>query len=135
MLGLSHDQNVIAMAWERVEQKTRLPDQMSDFFDRIGPMPVHYGCRRAYHRFYMRGKAILRRKESYLGVYTVDASRQGLCFMSPVQLLPKERCRIRLPKTKEFQIEIIRCRRIDEACYECGSIFVIGSPTPPDETI
>ena len=74
-----------------------------------------------------RGKGILQRNDSYLGVYTADASRQGICFLSPVQLLPKERCRIRLPKTKEFQIEIVRCRRVDEACFECGAMFVLGT--------
>ena len=130
MLDLSHDQSLIALAWEKVEQKPRLPEQLSDFFDRMGPMPVHPGSRRAYQRFYIRGKAILRRKDTYLGVYTADASRQGLRFMSPVQLLPKERCRIRLPNTKEFQIEIVRCRRVDEACYECGAMFVLSMPTP-----
>ena len=75
-------------------------------------MPARPGCRRAYHRFYLRGRAILQRDETYLGVYTADASRQGICFLSPVQLLPKERCRIRLPNTKDFQIEVVRCRRI-----------------------
>jgi hypothetical protein len=134
MLDLSHDQSLMALAWEKVETKTRLPEQMKDFFDQVGPMPAHPGCRRAYHRFYVRGKAILRRKETYLGVYTADASRQGLRFMSPVQLLPKERCRIRLPNTKEFQIEIVRCRRVDEGCYECGAMFVLAmqTPTPPN---
>jgi hypothetical protein len=53
--------------------------------------------------------------------------------MSPVQLLPKERCRIRLPNTKEFQIEIVRCRRVDEGCYECGAMFVLGIPTPKQQ--
>ena len=127
MLDLSNDQSVMKLAWEKVELKTRLPDEMKDFFDQHGAVPARPGCRRAYHRFFLRGKGILQRKDSYLGVITADASRQGLRFMSPVQLLPKERCRIRLPKTKEFQIEIVRCRRVSEACYECGAIFVLGT--------
>jgi hypothetical protein len=110
-----------------VEQKPRLPDEMSGFFDQHGTLQARPGCRRAYLRFYLRSKAILQRDENYLGVYTVDASRQGLCFLSPVQLLPKERCRIRLPKTKDFQIEIVRCRRIADSCYECGAMFVLGT--------
>jgi hypothetical protein len=126
MLGLSDEQNVIAIAWDKVEQKTRLPGELRDFFDRAGAMPAQHGCRRAYQRFYIRGKAILRYKESHLGVYTVDASRQGLCFLSPVQIFPKERCRIQLPKTKEFQIQVVRCHRIDDGCYECGAMFVMG---------
>jgi len=130
MLDISHDQNVISIAWDKVEQKTRLPEEMKDFFEHFGPMPPRPGCRRAYHRFYLRGKAILRRQDVYLAVFTADASRQGLRFLSPIQLMPKERCRIRLPNTKEFQIEIVRCRRMSESCYECGAMFVLGTMPP-----
>lgn len=127
MLDLSDDQSLIELAWEKVEQKPRLPDEMKDFFDQHGAMRARPGCRRAYQRFFLRGKAILQRQDAYLGVYTADASRQGLRFLSPIQLLPKERCRIRMPRTKEFQIEIVRCRRIADCCYECGAMFVLGT--------
>jgi len=132
MLGLSDEQSVIALAWDKVEQKTRLPQELIDFFDRAGPMPPQHSCRRAYQRFYIRGKAIVRHNGANLGVYTVDASRQGLCFLSPVQIFPQERCRIRLPKTKEFQIQVVRCRRVDEECFECGAMFVLGAPVQPE---
>jgi hypothetical protein len=127
MLDLGDDQGLMALAWEKVELKPNLPDEMADFFDQHGTVTARPGCRRAYLRFYLRSKAILQRQQSYLGVYTADASRQGVCFLSPVQLLPKERCRIRLPKTKDFQIEIVRCRRLGDACYECGAMFVLGN--------
>jgi len=127
MLDISNDQGVIQVDWESLELKARLPDEMKDFFDQHGAVPTQPGCRRAYHRFFLRGKGILQRQDGYLGVITADASRQGLRFMSPVQLLPKERCRIRLPRTKEFQIEIVRCRRVAELCYECGAMFVLGT--------
>jgi hypothetical protein len=132
MLDNSDDQGVMQIAWETVELKVRLPDDMKDFFDQHGAVPTQPGCRRAYHRFFLRGKGILQRNDTYLGVVTADASRQGMRFLSPVQLLPKERCRIRLPKTKEFQIEIVRCRRLGEDCYECGAMFVLGTlPSKP----
>ena len=127
MLDISDDQSLMQLAWEKVELKPSLPEEMKDFFDQHGSMRARPGCRRAYHRFYLRGQAILQRQETYLGVYTADASRQGLRFLSPVQLLPKERCRIRLPKTKEFQIEIVRCCRVADGCYECGAMFVLGT--------
>lgn len=130
MLDLGDDQNLMQFAWDKIEQKTCLPDELKDFFDQHGAMLARPGCRRAYHRFYLRGQAILQRQETLLGVYTSDASRQGLCFLSPVQLLPKERCRIRLPSTKVFQIEIVRCRRIADRCYECGATFVLGVINP-----
>jgi len=127
MLDISNDEDLMQIAWDKVEVKASLPDGMKDFYDQHGSVPTRPGCRRAYLRFFLRGKGILQRKETYLGVLTADASRQGLRFLSPVQLLPKERCRIRLPKTKEFQIEIVRCHRIEEGCYECGAMFVLGT--------
>jgi PilZ domain len=127
MLDLSNDESVMQLAWDKVELKVSLPDEMKDFYDQHGAVPARPGCRRAYLRFYLRGKGILQRNNTYLGVITADASRQGLRFLSPVQLLPKERCRIRLPKTKEFQIEIVRCHRVEEGCYECGAMFVLGT--------
>ena len=127
MLELGNEQSIIDVTWENVALKPRLPEEMADFFDQHGTLSSRPGCRRAYLRFYVRSKAILHRQEACLGVYTADASRQGLCFLSPVQLLPKERCRIRLPKTKEFQIEIVRCRRLGDECYECGAQFVLGT--------
>jgi hypothetical protein len=127
MLDLSDDQSLMDLAWEQAELKPTLPEEMKDFFDQHGTLRARPGCRRAYLRFYLRSKAILQRQDAYLGVYTADASRQGLCFLSPIQLLPKERCRIRLPKTKDFQIEIVRCRRLGDHCYECGAMFVLGT--------
>jgi hypothetical protein len=130
MLDLGNEQSLMATAWENMELKPRLPDEMQDFFEQHGTLQARPGCRRAYLRFYLRSQAILQRQGNYMGVYTADASRQGLCFLSPVQLLPKERCRIRLPKTKDFQIEVVRCRRIADGCYECGAMFVLGTVQP-----
>jgi hypothetical protein len=87
------------------------------------------GCRRAFPRIYMRGKAILQLDNRYLGVYTVDASRRGIRFICPVQLLPKLRVLLRIPNVKEFPIQIVRCLRFDECCYDCGAVFV-AEPGP-----
>src|SRR5262245_26270752 len=100
MLDLSQAEDLIAVAWESVSLRPQLPASMKEFFDLHGAMPSHHGCRRAYSRFYLRGKAILRRNNEFFGVYTADASRQGIRFLSPVPLGLKERNRIRLPKTK-----------------------------------
>jgi hypothetical protein len=127
MLDISNEDGLMEIAWEKAELKANLPDGMIDFYEHHGTVPAQSGCRRAYLRFFLRGKGILQRNGICLGVLTADASRQGLKFLAPVQLFPKERCRIRLPKTKEFQIEIVRCRRIEEGCYECGAMFVLGT--------
>jgi hypothetical protein len=126
MLDTTPEQNLIDLAWDKIELKTRLPKDYADFFDQLGLTPSHPGCRRAYQRYFIRGKAILRCKDAHYGVYSADASRGGIRFLSPVELSPTERGRIRLPNTKEFHIEIVRCHRVDECCYDCGAVFVLG---------
>jgi hypothetical protein len=102
-----------------------LPKQLKDFFEKKGPLLARVGCRRAVPRVHMRGKAILQLDDRYLGVYTVDASRRGIRFISPIQLLPKLRVLLRIPNVKEFEIEIVRCRRFEECSYDCGAVFVV----------
>ncbi len=126
MLDLDHEVSSSEFDWDTLEQKARLPERLKRYFAPRGVMPVHPDSRRSYHRFYLRSKAILQRGEARLGVYTADASRKGIRFLSPIQLMPQEHFGIRLPKTKEFQIEITRCRRIEEECYECGALFIAG---------
>jgi PilZ domain len=123
MLDLNHEQVATDGLWEQVELTARIPAEMTDFFQREGPLPTRVDCRRAYPRFYMRGKAVLRWDEKLFGVYTVDASRKGIRFFSPMQLLPKLRVHLRIPKVQEFQVEIVRCCRLDEGCYDCGAVF------------
>ncbi len=127
MLDCRNEPCVIELHWDSATHQARLPEKFTDFFERHGTVRAREGCRRAYLRFYLRGQAIVDRRGDQLGVFTTDASRQGIGFLSPVQLLPKERCRIQLPKTKGFQIEVVRCRRIDERCYECGATFVLAA--------
>jgi hypothetical protein len=126
MLDVTAGHNVVEQSWDSIEIKTRLPEEMDDFFEPVGLLPHHRECRRAYQRFFIRGKAILRWQDQYFGVYSADASRQGVRFLAPVAMPLNERARIRLPNTKEFQIEIVRCHRMDECCYDCGAIFVLG---------
>lgn len=125
MLDVSYEQGVATDLWAETDANARLPESVcEEYFAHQGPTPVHLDNKRTYHRFFMRGKAILKRDESLLGVYTKDLSRQGLGFLSPVQLFPLERIAIKLPNGAEYQLEITRCRRIDESCYECGTKFV-----------
>jgi hypothetical protein len=126
MLDLGHEQNVSDAAWEALELTARIPASIPDFFERKGPTPTRVGCRRAYRRFYLRGRAILRCDSKLLGVYTVDASRKGIRFLSPIQLLPKLHVWLQLPDVQEFEIEIVRCCRREERCYDCGAIFIRG---------
>jgi hypothetical protein len=72
----------------------------------------------------MRGKAVLKRGSTLIGSYTKDVSRQGVAFLTPVPLLPKERVKLQVPSA-ELGLEVTRCRRIEPACFECGARFVL----------
>ena len=126
MLERGHEQKLIEDLWECASAKAQLPDPLSrDFFAQRGAMPVLHENKRAYHRYYMRGKALLKRGTAVLGTYTKDVSRQGVGFLSPVQLMPKERVKLHLP-TAELSLEVARCRRVDQTCFECGARFALS---------
>ena len=124
MLEVDHDKKLIEELWEQASTKVQPHFLSKDFFAQHGPAPVLGQNQRVYHRFYMRGKAVLKRGNSVFGTYTKDVSRQGIGFLSPVQLLPKERVVLQLP-VKELGLEVARCRRIDKGCFECGAKFVL----------
>jgi hypothetical protein len=126
MLDVIQDENIATFDWSKVEKTTRLPANLTDFFERQGMTPVQHATRRVHHRFFLRSRAIVRWQSMVLGAYSVDASRSGIAFLSPVEIAVKERVGIRLPKTKEFQLEIVRCRRLEDECFECGAMFVLG---------
>ena len=126
MLDLSDAKSVDNPLWENTDLQARVPASMPDFFERKGPLPARVGCRRSAPRFYLRGKAILRSDNQSFGVYTVDASRKGIRFLSPIQLLPMLHVTLHLPDVREFDVEIVRCCRLEERSYDCGAIFIRG---------
>jgi hypothetical protein len=127
MLDLGDEQDVSNPAWNALELTARIPASMPDFFEKKGLTPTRVGCRRAYRRAYLRGKAVLHCDDGKsLGVYTVDASRKGIRFLSPVQLLPKLHVWLQLPDVREFEVEIVRCCRLEERSYDCGAVFIRG---------
>jgi hypothetical protein len=125
MLELDHGQKIMNDLWEATPAKVDLPDSIKKaFFGAGGPEPIFHDNKRSYHRYYMRGKAVLKRGKSLIGTYTKDVSRQGVAFFSPVALLPKERVKLRLP-TAELSLEVTRCQRLDGNCFECGAKFAL----------
>jgi PilZ domain len=127
MLDISHERSLIADVWDTLEQKARLPVDEVEFLALKGPTPRVYENQRSYHRFFLRGKALLKRNQTLLGVFTTDVSRRGIGFLAPVQLLPKEKINMHVPGAKELQLEVARCHRVDDACFECGAKFVLTS--------
>jgi hypothetical protein len=127
---LSPAQQALAHDWDRTELQAQLPpNELEDFCEPVGMMTRQSNCRRSYPRFFVRGKAILRWQGRTLGIYSADASRGGVRFLSPIELVHGARATIRVPNTKEFQIEIIRCQRINDNCYDCGAVFSLGKLT------
>jgi hypothetical protein len=127
MLGLSNEKRLMEKLWEAAEATLVLPEpEAKYFFEFKGPMPSgHFDNRRSYHRFYLRDKAILTRNRTTLGVYTTDFSRQGIGFLSPRQLLPRERVQLILTSGVEYFLQVARCRRRSENLFECGGRFVV----------
>jgi hypothetical protein len=82
--------------------------------------------RRSFHRFYFRGKGVLQWRGETLGIYTTDLSRKGMGLLAPLQLFPMERVNLRMSDGRECQLEIVRCRRVGNGCYECGARFAVG---------
>jgi hypothetical protein len=125
MLDRSDATSVIDEAWDAAEKRTQLPEQLEAFLASRGPTPLHFDSRRAFHRFFLRHKAVLQWRKSVLAIYTKDISRRGIGILTPVQLLPKERVHLRLANGTEYPLEIARCRRVEADCYECGTRFVL----------
>lgn len=125
MLEFDNGQKLMHDLWEATPSKVDLPESLrSAYFGAQGPAPLYHDNRRSFHRYYMRGKAVLKRGSSMIGTYTKDVSRQGVAFLSPVPLLPKERVKLRVP-TAELLLEVTRCRRLDPKCFECGAKFAL----------
>jgi hypothetical protein len=129
MLEVDNGQKLIEDLWEATNSQVELTESLkASFFGAHGPEPMFHDNKRSYHRYFMRGKAVLKRGKLMFGTYTKDVSRQGVAFYSPVPLLPKERVKIRLA-TAELSLEVTRCRRIDPKCYECGAKFALQGRT------
>jgi hypothetical protein len=124
MLGLSHEARVVVELWAAADATLELSDAEAEtFFTPSGPLQTYFDDRRGFQRFYLRSKGILKRGDTTLGVYTKDASRQGIGFLSPWQLLPNERLKLLMPNGTEYEFRIARCQRLRPGCYVCGGVF------------
>jgi hypothetical protein len=125
MLEFDNGQKIMNDLWQATPSKVDLPESLRpEYFGAQGPAPLYHDNRRTFHRYYMRGKAVLKRGSSMIGTYTKDVSRQGVAFLSPVPLLPKERVKLRVA-TAELLLEVTRCRRLEPKCFECGAKFAL----------
>jgi hypothetical protein len=119
------------MLWNSVPSRAKLPYDADEYFAARGVAGSHYEMRRQFHRIHMRETGILLRGAERHAVYTKDVSPMGVCVLSPVQVFPCELIRLMLTEGAKLDLELRRCRRVDEQCYECGAVFVDGVIPPP----
>jgi hypothetical protein len=125
MLEIDNGQKLMEDLWNSTATKLQLSAALKEeFFGAHGAGPVYFDNKRTYHRYYMRGKAVLKRGTTIIATYTKDVSRQGVAFLSPVPLMPKERVKLRVPAA-ELGLEVTRCRKIEPGCFECGAKFAL----------
>ena len=90
MLEFDNGQKLMNDLWDATATKVELPDDLKPtYFGVQGPAPLYHDNRRTFHRYYMRGKAVLKRGAAMIGTYTKDVSRQGVAFLSPVPVATK----------------------------------------------
>src|SRR5215218_6799925 len=60
-------------------------------------------------------------------VVVADLSRRGLRFLHSEQVFPGELAIIQIAAGKQLHIEVARCRKIADCCYEVGATFCAGA--------
>lgn len=86
--------------------------------------------RRRYRRVRVTGRALAIRGDDRYGVITIDISPIGIGFLSPVQLLPKEKILLCFEPAEQLVLEIRRCIRTEGTTYSCGGNFAQGPLSP-----
>lgn len=115
-----------------IDWDIELPIEWKDYFQDRGEMAIFADDERNNQRLKVRTHGVLwfdqaleffpRTKEP-LGVYTRDFSRNGVGFLSSIEIYPEEQVRIVLP-TFWVQLRVVRARRITSRCYEIGTRLI-----------
>jgi len=122
MLDVSYETEIDDL-WESLKSKASLPGSLEEYYAKSGPKSV---CEhRAYDRHYLRCVAIMQQECEKHAIYMKDCSRAGMGIISPVQLFPRQQVQIWMNPQRSYALEVVRCRRVRQQCYECGTIFVL----------
>ncbi len=123
MLDLRNTRELIECHWNSLSLRSELPCSEEEYWNQSGPVKVQVDTQRRYNRTYLRGIGILHCKERDLAVYVKDLSRMGIGFYSPVQLFPCDWVELQLPGNKLLSLQITRCLRIRDRCFDCGTVY------------
>jgi hypothetical protein len=116
----------------RLPCSVRLPEDWGDFFDHSGPLPGDFDEQRRFPRFYCRteGALICRpslpsvpREQKCHRVFVKDISRSSMGFLHSEQLFPCEHVDVILPDGLKRSLQIVRCHKIGDECYDTAGQF------------
>ena len=136
MLDRDNHAQPIADSIHSLPCHVKLPAQWQETFEKMGPAPTSAQDTRRFSRFYCRGSQgraaleyrqslpALPRKYGWYGVYTMDISRGSLGFLHSEPLYPGERMRVMMSNGRHQVVEVVRCCRIGDQCFQIGSRFV-----------
>ena len=132
----------LADAVTKLECEIKLPEALRDFFKSSGLMQSSVSDNRRAARWQNRVRAgllyrttfpVLPRSEGWHPIFIKDVSRSGAAFIHSEQLYPLERIRILMIDDRSSRllrneclrtIEVVRCKRVENNCFEIGSCFV-----------
>ena len=132
----------LADAITKLPCEIELPESLSNFFEISGLSQSSAGDKRLSARWKNRTVAgllyrttfpVLPRSEEWHPIYLKDLSRTGAGFVHSEQLYPLERMRILLIDERSSRllrnnclrtVEVVRCRRVQDKCFEVGVRFV-----------
>jgi hypothetical protein len=81
---------------------------------------------------YRQTLPVLQRPNRWHRIYLVNLSRGGLAFLHSEQLFPREQMHVLFPGGEDRLVEVARCRRINDKCFEIGVSFAAEAATSPE---
>lgn len=109
-----------------------IPDKWTDFFEKTGPTGECFEGNRQFELYYHRAAAAitilptlpaLRRSGVAEKLYVKEISRAGVSLLHGEELFPGERCRLILADGILRKAAVVRCRRIQDFCFEISAKF------------
>lgn len=115
--------------------RLRVPEAVMKSLQERRDAPPVSGDVRQFPRRHLVAQAIIEyrdglpahpRQPQRHSVIVADLSRRGLRFLHSEQFFPGELAIIQIAAGKQMCIEVARCRKIADACYEVGAKFSAG---------
>jgi hypothetical protein len=123
------------MMSSEIISRLRVPEDVSKgLLERRAAPPQELDTRR-FPRRYLVAQAVVEYRDGLPAhprhpqrhnVVVADLSRGGLRFLHSEQLFPGELAIIQIAAGKQMHIEVARCRKIADCCYEVGAMFSAG---------